>query len=274
LASPCAHNPTPDSPSSFAKPITNLQLNLRRLEPSQDLIPPLRSGFKEGSENLYARLSELPPSPQGGNLQGFQTIYLGESWLLSYVVHKVINKDIGGDSSTSPASLQVALPSTISDKPGNLGLDSRLDPEEIEILNIRGAFKLPDQEISDRLIQTFFDFVYPAFPIFNREEFAQSYESGQQSLLVLNAIYAIASTLCDDEVITASGFEDRTAARKEFLKRAKALHCADFETDKVALVQALFLVSFLWNGSTDEKDMFYWLSIAIGNAQAKGMHRS
>jgi hypothetical protein len=260
--------------SSFVKPITNLQLSLCCIEPSHDQHPPFRSDFKEGSENLYARLSELPPSPQEGKLRGFQTIYLGESWLLSYVVHKVINREIGDDSSTSPASLQVPLPSTIGDKPGNLGLDSRLDPQEIEILNIRGAFKLPDQNVSDKLIQTFFESVYPAFPIFNKEEFAQSYESGQQSLLVLNAIYAIASTLCDDGIIAASGFEDRTTAQKEFLKRSKALHSADFETDKVALVQALFLISFLWNGSTDEKDMFYWLSIAIGNAQAKGMHRS
>ncbi|RVX71875.1 hypothetical protein B0A52_04274 [Exophiala mesophila] len=175
---------------------------------------------------------------------------------------------------SSPSTLQVPLPSTVSDKPENLGYDARLDAEETEILKIRGAFLLPERRISDKLIQTFFECVYPAFPIFDREQFFQLYESNQLSLLILHSVYAVASTMCEEEVIAESGFESRNAARKVFLKRAKALHDADYETNKVTLVQAAFLLSFLWNGSTDEKDMFYWLSIAIGNAQGKGMHRT
>ncbi|OQV05522.1 Fungal specific transcription factor domain-containing protein [Cladophialophora immunda] len=263
----------------FSKQVDGRPLRIERL----DFVPgpftaQLRNNHKlthkEGSENLYARLSELALSPpQPRNLHGIQTIYLGESWLLTYVVQKVINGETESDSS-SPATLQVPLPPSVGDKPENLGYETRLDPEEIEILNIRGAFTLPDKEVSDRLIQTFFECVYPAFPIFDREEFAQLYESGQQSLLILNAIYAISSTLCEDDIITKAGFDSRNAARKVFLKRAKALHDADHETNKICLVQAVFLLSFLWNGSTDEKDMAYWLSIAIGNAQGKGMHRS
>ncbi|KEF56410.1 uncharacterized protein A1O9_07991 [Exophiala aquamarina CBS 119918] len=240
--------------------------------------PQLKNGSpylpKEGSENLYARLSELPLAPPPGrNLQGVQTLYLGESWLLTYVVQKVMNVDAESDSS-SPSTIQVPLPASVGDKPENLGYDARLNAEEIECLNIRGAFILPENSVSNKLIQTFFERVFPAFPIFDREEFAQLYESGQQSLLVLNAIYAVASTICDEKVITKAGFEDRNAARKTFIKRAKALHDADHETNKVALIQSVFLLSFLWSGSMDEKDMFYWLSIAIGNAQGKGMHRS
>lgn len=229
---------------------------------------------KEGSENLYARLSEQPLSPsEVRNMQGVQSFYLGESWLLTYVVQKVINADIGSDTS-SPSALQVPLPATVSDKPDNLGYDTRLDAEEMEILKFRGAFVLPERRVSDKLIQTFFECVYPAFPIFDREQFAQLYESNQLSLLILHAIHAVSSTMCDEDVITEAGYETRNAARKVFLKRAKALHDADYETNKVTLVQAAFLLSFLWNGSTDEKDMFYWLSIAIGNAQGKGMHRT
>ncbi|KIX10170.1 uncharacterized protein Z518_01251 [Rhinocladiella mackenziei CBS 650.93] len=263
----------------FSKQVDGRPLRIERL----DFVPsPFTAQFrnshklshKEGSENLYARLSELALSPpQGRNLQGIQTLYLGESWLLTYVVQKVINAETESDSS-SPATLQVPLPPSVGDKPENLGYETRLDPEEIEILNIRGAFILPEKEVSDRLIQTFFECVYPAFPIFDREEFAQLYESGQQSLLILNSIYAMASTLCEDDVIAKAGFESRNVARKVFLKRAKALYDADHETNKICLVQAVFLLSFLWNGSTDEKDMAYWLSIAIGNAQGKGMHRS
>ncbi|KAK5052670.1 hypothetical protein LTR84_002535 [Exophiala bonariae] len=229
---------------------------------------------KEGSENLYARLSEQTvPLPEARSVPGGQSLYLGESWLLTYVVQKVINADIVSNPS-STTTLQVPLPATVSDKPDNLGYDTRLDSEEIEILDIRGAFVLPDRPVSDKLIKTFFECVYPAFPIFDRTQFAQLYESNQLPHIVLHAIYAVSSTMCSDDVIAETGLESRNAARKTFLKRAKALHDADYETNKVTLVQAAFLLSFLWSGSTDEKDMFYWLSIAIGNAQGKGMHRT
>lgn len=229
---------------------------------------------KEGSENLYARLSEQTISlPEARSMPGGQSLYLGESWLLTYVVQKVINVDTISDTS-STSTLQVPLPATVSDKPDNLGYDTRLDSEEMEILNIRGAFVLPERSVSDKLIQTFFECVYPAFPIFDRLQFAQLYEANELPLLILHAVCAVSCTMCDEDVITETGFESRNAARKVFLKRAKALHDADYETNKITLVQAAFLLSFLWNGSTDEKDMFYWLSIAIGNAQGKGMHRT
>lgn len=252
---------------------------VERLESVQDSVAAEFKSYhriipKEGSEHLYARLTEMQnPAPECRNLQGTQALYLGESWLLTYVVQKVIQTQTESQSS-SPSSLQVPLPSSVSDKPNNLGYDARIDPEETVILNMRGAFIVPEKQVSDKLIQIFFECVYPAFPIFDRDEFAQLYESNQQSLLILHAIYAIASTLCDEDVITKAGFENRNTARNTFLKRAKALHDADYETNKVSLVQAVFLLSFLWSGSTDEKDMFYWLSIAIGNAQGKGMHRS
>ena len=269
----------PSSTFDFNRPIDGRPLIIERLDVNSSALSKHvradnHSLSKEGSENLYARLIEQPLSPPDArNLQGGQSLYLGESWLLTYVVQKVINADAMSDGS-SPSTLQVPLPSTVSDKPENLGYDARLDAEETEILKIRGAFLLPERRISDKLIQTFFECVYPAFPIFDREQFFQLYESNQLSLLILHSVYAVASTMCEEEVIAESGFESRNAARKVFLKRAKALHDADYETNKVTLVQAAFLLSFLWNGSTDEKDMFYWLSIAIGNAQGKGMHRT
>jgi hypothetical protein len=273
------------NPTSFTeafggntRPAISQPLRLERM----DLIPSPGSStsssknralYREASEYLYARLSESASSPsQERNLPGGQTLYLGESWLLTYVVQKIISAE-KEPVINSPRALQVALPPTVGDKAEGPNSDARLEPEEVEILNIRGAFNLPSKEVADKFIQTFFDCVYPAFPIFDRAEFAQLYEAGQQSLLILNSVYAIASTLCDDEVIVKAGFESRNDARKTFLKRAKALHDADYESNKVALVQAVFLLSFLWNGSNDEKDMFYWLSIAIGNAQGKGMHR-
>jgi hypothetical protein len=79
---------------------------------------------------------------------------------------------------------------------------------------------------------------------------------------------------CDASVITRAGFESRYAARQELFKRAKALYDADYETDKVTLVQSLFLMSAWWSSPTDQKDTWHWLGAAIGLAVTMGMHRA
>lgn len=230
---------------------------------------------KDGSENLYARLSELRPATLGNrNLLGIETVYLGESYLLRYVWQGAINAESASDTASTPSTLQVPLPPSLNDRAGRLGYGAHLDSEDLEVLKIRGAFNLPRKDVSDQLIKIFFESVYPAFPIFDREEFAQLHETEQVSILVLNAMYSLASTLCDESVIKSAGFETHDAARKIFLKRAKAIYETDYETSKVAVVQATFIISFLWTGSNDEKDMWHWLGIATSIAQAKGMHRS
>lgn len=266
-------------PSDLNKPLDGRTTTIEGQDFLANLVTPSsQSGqipaIKEGSEMMYARVVELQlSSPKPQNTQGLQTLYMGESWLLTYVVQKVSPTDT--ESSASPSSaLQVPLPASLGDKSENLGYDTRLDLEDIEVLKLRGAFTLLQRDVSDQLIQTFFDVVYPAFPIFDREEFMQLYEKNQLPLLLLQTIYLLASTLCDEDVIKKAGFENRSTARKTFLKRARALYDVDYETNKVTLIQAVFLMSFLWNGSMDDKDMWHWLGVAISLAQGKGMHRS
>ena len=54
----------------------------------------------------------------------------------------------------------------------------------------------------------------------------------------------------------------------------KDIYDADFETDKVTVSQALFLMSFWRAGPLLEKDTRHWLGAAISLAQTKGMHRA
>lgn len=233
---------------------------------------PQEASAEDGSGDLYARLSQLRSSTlRNRNLLGMHAIYLGESFLLTYVVRSTI------DAEATPwpiSTLQLPLPAAASDNPGRLTPDSHLDAEDLEVLRLRSAFKLPEKEASDALVKTFFDAIYPAFPIFDGRDFALLYEANQVSLLILNAIFALASTLCDARVIAKAGFDSRQSARKTFIKRAKALYDADYDKDKVASIQATFILSFLWEGPDAEKDMWHWLGIAISIAQAKGLHRS
>jgi hypothetical protein len=65
-----------------------------------------------------------------------------------------------------------------------------------------------------------------------------------------------------------------TPAAMTFYKRAKALFDANYEDDRVTIVQALILMGWYWEGPEDvTKNVFYWTRVAIVVAQGSGMHR-
>ncbi|KFX91423.1 hypothetical protein V490_05907 [Pseudogymnoascus sp. VKM F-3557] len=228
----------------------------------------------DGSEILYARLSEVDPTPKCDRIQnGSKTFYLGKPSNLAYVVHEAANFCEKGIRN-GPVKKHVRMPSTVDQHNAQPSPGQKLEPEVVEFLTKKGALKLPEKSVSDSLIQTYFDFVQPAFPIFDRIEFATLYNSGTLSLLVHYAVYLMASTICDENLLRNAGFQNRTTARKTFYTRVKALYEADYEMDKVTLVRVLLLMSFCWTGATDEKDTWHWLGAAIGLAQTQGMHIS
>ncbi|PHH71466.1 hypothetical protein CDD80_5250 [Ophiocordyceps camponoti-rufipedis] len=60
-----------------------------------------------------------------------------------------------------------------------------------------------------------------------------------------------------------------------FYKRAKALYDANYEDDRVTIVQSLLLLGWYWEGPEDvTKNVFYWSRVATIVAQGSGMHRS
>jgi hypothetical protein len=66
-----------------------------------------------------------------------------------------------------------------------------------------------------------------------------------------------------------------TPAALTFYKRAKALYDANYEDDRVTIVQALVLMGWYWEGPEDvTKNVFYWSRVATIVAQGSGMHRS
>jgi hypothetical protein len=240
--------------------------------------------FREGSEMLYTRLNELSlmqstspdpidPGEPLSSPEDRRTVYYGESGIITYFVQEVGGPVTDGVA-TAPSNIQCSVPATLDHQARNLGYETGLEPEEINFLKWQGALSVPEKSISDRLVQVFFECVYPAFPVFERADFAAKYNTGKLSLLTLQAVYLISATLCDEDILRRAGFKDRGAARKAFHRRAKALYDADYESDKVTIVAALLLISFCWNGSLDEKDMWHWLGSAIGLAQAQGMQRS
>jgi hypothetical protein len=152
-------------------------------------------------------------------------------------------------------------------------LDAHECSERIRLQEM-GAFQRLDKEISDALIQTFFAVVYPLCPIFDLSEFHTKYKSEQLSPLVLQALYFVAAAHCELSLIEKAGFASRYMATFTFYQRAKALYDASYESDAIATVQALYLLSYWWGSPLEQKDMWHWTGLAVGLAQTLGLHQS
>jgi hypothetical protein len=92
--------------------------------------------------------------------------------------------------------------------------------------------------------------------------------------LLLQAVLFVGASQCQEKTLHNVGVADRFEARSTFFHHAKDLYDADYETDKIVVTQALFLMSFWRAGPLLEKDTRHWLGAAISLAQTKGMHRS
>jgi hypothetical protein len=124
-----------------------------------------------------------------------------------------------------------------------------MDNMEIEILHQRGAFLLPPRALCDELVEAFFKWVAPVVPVINRSRFMRQYRDPKNppSLLLLQAVLLAGSRVCTNpQLMDSSG--STTPAAMTFYKRAKALFDANFEDDRVTIVQALILMGWYWEG--------------------------
>ena len=208
--------------------------------------------------------------------------YLGESSNLSLLVH---------DRHGTTDVVHYPLPDTVR---GARARMTDLDNIEVDILHQRGAFLLPPRVLCDELVEAFFKWVAPVVPVINRSRFMARYRDNKNppSLLLLQAILLAGSRVCTNpQLMDANG--STTPAAMTFYKRAKALYDANYEDDRVTIVQALVLMGWYWEGPEGKprcrhllnnllaltpwadvtKNVFYWTRVATIVAQGSGMHR-
>lgn len=205
----------------------------------------------------------LPQQPQ--TQPNVRSYCLGDSNSLSYIIEMICSPR-GGVA--EPVKVHYPIPASIAD---HAVLPKR---PQVEVTSLQEALIMPPKNIADRLIFAFFNLMHPAFPVLNRRVFIEQYKLGQASPLLLQAVFLIAVTLCDDNLIHDAGFTDRGTARKTYYLRAKTLYDVDHETDRSNIASALSLMGFWWNGPDDQKDSWYWLGCATTFAQSINMHRS
>ncbi|KAK1473943.1 hypothetical protein CCUS01_05533, partial [Colletotrichum cuscutae] len=185
---------------------------------------------------------------------------------LSYIVEVVHRPK---DGSTEPVKVHYPIPACIADQSAYNHV-----PKVIETISLQEALTMPAPQIADQLIRPFFEIMHVAYPVFDRENFSRQYRQGQASPLVLQAMFLLGFTVCDDSLIEEAGFTDRATARRTHYLRAKALYDAEYESDHMNLVAVMLLLGFWWAGPEDQKDNCYWVNCAATMAQSLGMHRS
>ncbi|KAJ5225444.1 hypothetical protein N7468_006669 [Penicillium chermesinum] len=196
-------------------------------------------------DNAYAQFMK-PKFARAPIKEAGRVAYLGESSNLSLLV-----QDRHGTSDV----VHYPLPPNIRGSRARL---TDLDNLEIEILHQRGAFLLPPKPLCDELVEAYFKWVAPVVPIINR--------SRQSCWLAPGCAQT-------PQLMDANG--STTPAAMTFYKRAKALYDANYEDDRVTIVQALVLLGWYWEGPEDvTKNVFYWTRVAMVVAQGSGMHRS
>ncbi|KAI6758208.1 hypothetical protein HG530_010448 [Fusarium avenaceum] len=150
-----------------------------------------------------------------------------------------------------------------------------LDPLEMQILKRRGAFVLPPKSLCDDLIETYFTWVQPIVPVIDRTQFMSQYRDATNppSLLLLQCILLAGARISTNPQLMKDGSTSTAVAT--FYRRAKALYDADYERDRITLVQSMLLMGWYWAGPDDiSKNMFYWSQSAIVIAQNFGLHRN
>jgi hypothetical protein len=206
-----------------------------------------------------SRATSPSPAPAAG------TLFFGESNFLTLVPGEQPTQ------STNGQRLMFPEPDTPQDSQGE---GTGVSPATMRYLREEGALTLPDLQTCVPALQAYFTWFHPCFPIVDRADFVKRLAAMDVSRLLLQAMLFIGVTYCDDGTVAAMGFADRSEAKRLLYGRARVLFHADWERDRMTLIQALFLMSFWRGGPSDVRDVRYWLGVVITLAESYGLHRS
>ncbi len=228
------------------------------------LLTEAQSRKQDIDTGTYLNMVMKPKFTRAPITEAGRVAYLGESSNLTLLVH---------DRQGSADVVHYPLPENVRGSRARL---TELDNVEIDILHQRGAFLLPPRSLCDELIDSYFKWVHPIVPVVNRARFMKQYRDPKNppSLLLLQAVLLAGTRVCSNQqLMDANG--STTPAALTFYKRAKALYDANYEDDRVTIVQSVLLMGWYWEGPEDvTKNVFYWSRVATIVAQGSGMHRS
>lgn len=248
---------------------------------------------KEGSEMLIVRLADTEELEENQRITSCpdrttkkgpgKVVYFGSDSIWSWAIGKArrnipqqsISPQSTAISTQSPASnVHYEVPDTVDRQPHDIpGDDFDWKQEDMNLLRKKGAFSLPPFHVQKALLDAYFRWVFPMQQLLDREQFFRDFEAGRASILLLQALFFVGTTCCDEDVIREH-WRSRRSAQVTLYRRVKALYDADYEQNQITVIQVLFTMASWWESPTDEKDFSHWLAAAVRLAQVNGMHRS
>lgn len=135
-------------------------------------------------------------------------------------------------------------------------------------------FELPDKEIASELFNIYFEYFYPVLPLFFKKNIiCLSQTEEPVSLLLLNAIYAIASRMSSNIHVRSDPSSPYTAG-DVFFERATCLLEDVYDTPKISTIQALLLLTSHQMGCMKPAKAWIYGGMAFRMAQDLGLNRN
>ena len=196
------------------------------------LIRPVETPYHpHGNHNSVQAQFKMPKFTRAPIRMAGRVAHLGESLSLNFLVDNVDGTE---------DAVHYRSPENNPDSRARL---TQLESVEIDILHLRGALSLPPKAVCDELVDSYFKWVAPIVPIINKARFMTQYSGKEEypSLLLLQAILLAGSKVCTYlQLVEMDG--STIPAAQIFYTRAKALYDANYEHDRVTIVQALLLM--------------------------------
>ncbi|KAL0946295.1 hypothetical protein HGRIS_012543 [Hohenbuehelia grisea] len=169
------------------------------------------------------------------------------------------------------------------------------------------AHKLPDPEVQEHLLELYFTYVHPSFPIIHKKTFFEAYTAGslptdpsshpsqgessssrahstsrhhnrrrRMSPLLILAMYAVASRYSTHSSTPPFPTDSSTmwTAGDEYLDSAKIILDSAYSSSRTATCQALLLMGYREVGIGAMAQAWTYIGMAIRMAQDLGLHRS
>ncbi|KAH6676985.1 hypothetical protein F5X68DRAFT_157450 [Plectosphaerella plurivora] len=162
----------------------------------------------------------------------------------------------------------------------------RLPPEDVNFLELKSCLRLPARIYLDEILQQYFRYVHPFFPLINEALFWDVYHGADMPgdtplpgtrfpLLVLQAMLFTACSFVSPATLEKLGYTSVRQARRTMYERAKLLFNMESENSRLHMAQAALLLSY-WTPPFEEaafKPNTGWLRVAIENARSVRAHQ-
>jgi hypothetical protein len=160
----------------------------------------------------------------------------------------------------------------------------RLPPEDVNFLELKNCLRLPSRVYLDEILQQYFRYVHPFFPLINEALFWDVYHGADLvadnplprfPLLVLQAMLFTACSFVPAATLEKLGYTSVRSARRTMYERAKLLFNMEAENSRLHMAQAALLLSY-WTPPFEEaafKPNTHWLRVAIENARSVRAHQ-